>query len=95
MRNEEIKMNIKKYRATTTRDALEMIKQDLGDNALVLETKQVRTGGFLGLRSTMQVEVSAASPTTVAKAESKAPAAAAGHKSHQILNLTDYAQAGP
>lgn len=87
-------MNIKKYRATTTRDALEMIKQDLGDNALVLETKQVRTGGFLGLRSTMQVEVSAASPTTVAKPESKAPAKS-GLKSHQILNLTDYAQAGP
>ena len=87
-------MNIKKYRATTTRDALEMIKQDLGDNALVLETKQVRTGGFLGLRSTMQVEVSAASPTTVAKPESKAPAKS-GLKSHQILNLTGRAQAGP
>ncbi len=93
MINEEIKMNVKKYRAATTRDALEMIKQELGENALVLETKQVRTGGFLGMRSKMQVEVSAASPTTVAKPESKAPTRS-GIKSHQILNLTDYAQTG-
>ncbi len=53
-------MNIKKYRAATTREALEQIKMDLGEDALVMETKQVRRGGFLGLGSQMQVEISAA-----------------------------------
>ena len=84
-------MNIKKYRANTTREALEMIKQDLGANALVLETKQVRTGGFLGLRSSIQVEVSAAAPTVDTIPEPKI-AARKGIKSHQILNLTDYTE---
>jgi flagellar biosynthesis protein FlhF len=55
-------MNVKKYRATTTRKALEQIKQDLGEDAFVLETKQIRTGGFLGINSEMQIEISAALP---------------------------------
>lgn len=81
--------NVKKYRATTTREALELIKQDLGEDAFVLETKRVKTGGFMGIRSKMQVEVSAAAPAMFGKAE--APAAkkskGKGIPSHGILNL--------
>lgn len=54
-------MNVKKYRATTTREALEQVKMDLGDDAFVLETRQVNTGGFFGLRSRKEIEISAAS----------------------------------
>lgn len=72
-----------------------MIKHDLGEDAFVLETKKIKTGGFLGLRSTMQIEVSAAAaPDLDPKPQAKAMAAA-GFRSHQILNLTDDAPARP
>ncbi|HQZ95837.1 MAG TPA: flagellar biosynthesis protein FlhF [Pyrinomonadaceae bacterium] len=86
--------NIKKYRATTTREALEMIKRDLGEDAFVLETKRVKTGGFMGIRSKLQVEVSAAAPAMFGRSNAD-PAAPAkktkgkGIPSHGILNLGD------
>ena len=55
-------MNIKKYRASTTREALEKIKQDLGEDAFVIETKQVSTKGFLGFGAEKLIEVSATMP---------------------------------
>ncbi len=90
-------MNIKKYRAATTREALEQIKQDLGEDAFVLETKQVKSGGFFGLRSEIQIEVSAAAPNTpkpIATATAKtAKSSSAAY--HSILNLTDDTLAVP
>lgn len=53
-------LNVKKYTAATTREALEQIKKELGEDALVLETKQVRKGGFLGFGHETVVEMSAA-----------------------------------
>lgn len=50
-------MNIKRYRAATMRAALEQVKQELGADALVLETKEVMAGGFLGLGAKPQVEL--------------------------------------
>jgi flagellar biosynthesis protein FlhF len=87
-------MNIKKYRATTTREALEKIKKDLGENALVLETKQVRTGGFLGLGSGFQIEVSAAAPESFGNLKSGKKSGTEIH-SNRILNLTDDTVAAP
>ena len=55
-------MNIKKYRGATTREALEQIKEDLGENAFVIETKEIKTKGFLGFGSENQIEVSATVP---------------------------------
>lgn len=62
-------MQVKKYRAATTREALEQIKQDLGEDAFVLETKRVKSGGFLGLGAQMQIEISAANPALSVKTE--------------------------
>ena len=96
-------MNVKKYRATTTRQALEQIRQDLGEDAFVLETKQVRTGGFLGFKGETQIEISAAVPGIAARPAAKkqaaatpapAPAAAAFPRT-KILNLTDDTPAAP
>ncbi len=89
-------MNIKKYRATTTREALEKIKQDLGEDALVLETKQVRTGGFLGLGfgSGFQIEVSATAPAGFTKLTTEKKSKS-GIPSNRILNLTDDTVAAP
>jgi len=47
----------KLYRAATLREALEQIKRELGDDALVLGHKQVRVGGVLGIGSRELVEV--------------------------------------
>jgi flagellar biosynthesis protein FlhF len=87
-------MNVKKYRAASTREALEQIKNDLGENALVLETKQVRTGGFLGFGSGMQIEVSAAAPVSNGNSKTVRKTTAESHPD-RILNLTDDTVAAP
>jgi len=87
-------MNVKKYRAASTREALEKIKNDLGENALVIETKQVRKNGFLGFGIGTQIEISAAAPAqgsnlgAAKKSKEKIPA-------DRILNLTDDVIAAP
>jgi flagellar biosynthesis protein FlhF len=86
-------MNVKKYRAATTRKALEQIKQDLGENAFVLETKQVRTGGFLGINSQMQIEISAAVPDFAAKPVTNQPKPE--RATIQSLDLKDETIASP
>jgi flagellar biosynthesis protein FlhF len=82
-------MQVKKYRAATTREALEQIKQDLGEDAFVLETRRVKSGGFLGLGAQMQIEISAANPMQNAKntAEPK--------QTGQKLHLTESTVAAP
>lgn len=62
-------MQVKKFRAATTRAALEQIKKELGEDAFVLETRRVLTRGFLGLKTESQIEISAAAPASVAKNE--------------------------
>lgn len=79
--------NVKKYRAASTREALELVKKDLGEDAFVLETKHVKVGGLLGMGSKMQVEVSAASPSMFS--QSATPAAKKSVKSPAILKLND------
>lgn len=86
-------MNIRKYRAETTREALELIKRDLGEDAYVLETKRVRTGGFLGLRSRSEVEVSAATSEALSGNGNESGSAPAG--SEKLVDLKDEAAAGP
>lgn len=87
-------MDVKKYRATTTREALELIKQDLGEDAFVLETKQIKTGGFLGLRSQTQIEVSAASPKLFEQPQKKKQKVNK-QSSDRILSLKDETIAEP
>ena len=88
-------MNVKKYRATTTREALEQIKQDLGEDAFVLETRQVKSGGFLGFKSGTQIEISAAAPMFADKKTATAATKSYSAPSHQILNLKDDTVAVP
>lgn len=91
-------MNIKKYRATTTREALEQVKADLGEEAFVLETKQIRGGGFFGFKSEPQIEISAAVPTFSDKSQMKnsvETATSTSKSSHQILKLRDDSPAVP
>ena len=50
-------MNVKKYRAATMREALEQVKNELGEEALVLGSKNLTRKGFFGFGSREMVEV--------------------------------------
>jgi flagellar biosynthesis protein FlhF len=53
---------VKKYTAATQREALEMVKRDLGENAFVLDSRKVKRSKFLGFGGETCVEVSATLP---------------------------------
>lgn len=53
-------MRVKRYIVDTMPEALEKIKVDLGKDAIILNTKPIKTGGFLGLFGKQQIEVIAA-----------------------------------
>src|SRR5690625_3570973 len=53
-------MKVKKYQAPTMPEALDKVKNEFGDDAVILSSKAVYTGGFLGLFRKKQIEVVAA-----------------------------------
>jgi flagellar biosynthesis protein FlhF len=53
-------MKVKKYTANTMREAMTTIRLELGDDAVILNSKEVETGGFLGFFTKKQIEVIAA-----------------------------------
>jgi flagellar biosynthesis protein FlhF len=53
-------MRVKKYVVDSMSDALQQIRTDLGKNAIILNTKPIKTGGFLGMFRKKQIEVIAA-----------------------------------
>ena len=52
-------MQVKKYRADSMKEALESIKKELGPEALIIETRKVRSKGILGFFQPLKVEVTA------------------------------------
>ncbi|MFN0087980.1 MAG: flagellar biosynthesis protein FlhF [Blastocatellia bacterium] len=87
-------MNIKSYKAASLREALIRIKKELGEDALVVETRQVRAGGFLGVGARDLVEVRVAlNPKQEAEKRRQTPARA--QKSGARLRLTDDSAATP
>lgn len=59
-------MWVKKFLARTVPEAMAQVKAELGSEAVILHTSQVKVGGFFGLFGTLMVEVTAAAdrPTT-------------------------------
>lgn len=53
-------MKVKKFTAKTMHEAMKHIRSELGDNAVILNSKEVETGGFLGFFTKKQLEVIAA-----------------------------------
>lgn len=53
-------MRVKRYVVDSMPDALAQIRTDLGKDAVILNTKEIRSGGFLGLFSKKRIEVIAA-----------------------------------
>ncbi|QDX94981.1 flagellar biosynthesis protein FlhF [Brevibacillus laterosporus] len=63
-------MKVKRYLVESMPEALEKIRVELGKDAVILNTKQVKTGGFMGMFRKQQIEVIAAAET---KEEKQAP----------------------
>lgn len=53
-------MRVKRYIVDSMPDALQRIRSDLGKDAVILNTKEVKTGGVFGFFSRRQIEVIAA-----------------------------------
>lgn len=53
-------MRVKKYVVDSMPDAMQLIRKDLGNNAVIINTKRVRKGGLFGLFGRNQIEVIAA-----------------------------------
>lgn len=53
-------MRIKTYEASTMQEALLLARNELGENAVVLNTKHVKSGGILGFGGAEKVEIMAA-----------------------------------
>ncbi|MCM3713212.1 flagellar biosynthesis protein FlhF [Alkalihalobacillus oceani] len=71
-------MKVKKYIAATMPEAMKRIRGELGDEAVILHSKEVKTGGVFGLFAKKQLEVVAAvdpGPTRVRKETLIRPAA--------------------
>ncbi|MGH9901466.1 MAG: hypothetical protein ACRD68_06585 [Pyrinomonadaceae bacterium] len=89
-------MTTKKYRAATMREALEQIRQELGEEALVVDSRRVRAGGFLGVGAKEIFEVSvAAEPSPAAGAERAEAPKARSKSGYTSLNLSEDAPAVP
>ncbi|WP_028589381.1 flagellar biosynthesis protein FlhF [Paenibacillus massiliensis] len=53
-------MRVKRYIVNTMPEAMQQIREDLGSNAVILSTKPMKTGGFLGMFRQRKIEVIAA-----------------------------------
>ncbi|GAB6189434.1 hypothetical protein JCM30566_11730 [Marinitoga arctica] len=52
-------MKVKKYIVSTIPEAMEKIRNELGENAYILDTKRINKGGFLGIGGKKYIEVTA------------------------------------
>ncbi|SFP08078.1 flagellar biosynthesis protein FlhF [Salibacterium halotolerans] len=66
-------MKVKKFKAGTMPEAMTKIQADLGDDAVILNSRHVNAGGFLGLFTKKYIEVIAAKEDTPAAAPAPAP----------------------
>jgi flagellar biosynthesis protein FlhF len=66
-------MKIKKYITISMSEATKKIKEELGSEAVILSSKTVYTGGFLGMFKTKKIEVIAAIDEEVSTEPSFAP----------------------
>ncbi len=61
-------MRVKRYVVDSMPEALQRIRTELGKDAVILNTKEIRSGGFLGMFSKKKIEVIAAMDTNRAEA---------------------------
>ncbi|WP_068774642.1 flagellar biosynthesis protein FlhF [Paenibacillus sp. FJAT-26967] len=92
-------MRVKRYIVDSMPDALNKIRSDLGKDAVILNTKEVRTGGFLGFFGKKRIEVIAAveegqpAPAGAGYSASKAEPARSSSKAAAAAAVTAVARA--
>jgi len=59
-------MRVKRFVVDSMPDALQRIRVELGNDAVILNTKEIKIGGFLGLFGKKRIEVIAATDTSTA-----------------------------
>ena len=67
-------MRIKVFKAADLKEAMAMVKDELGRDAVILHTKRYRQGGFFGIQSKEVVEVTAAVDDVPRRPRVKLPA---------------------
>src|SRR6056297_2969769 len=66
-------MKIKKYVVDDVKTALKRIKNELGEDAVILQTRKFKKGGFLGIGRSVKYEVTAVADDKERKRENKVP----------------------
>ncbi|SET43203.1 flagellar biosynthesis protein FlhF [Paenibacillus sp. NFR01] len=66
-------MRVKRYVVDTMPDAMHSIRSELGSDAVILSTKEISVGGFLGLFKKKKIEVVAAVENAQKPARDKSP----------------------
>ena len=66
-------MKIKKYVVDDVKTALRRIKKELGEDAVILQTRKFKKGGFLGIGSSVKYEVTAVADDKERLREDKRP----------------------
>lgn len=87
-------MKVKKYIVSNLPDAVQQIRRELGSDAVILNTKEVRVGGFLGLFRKRRMEVIAAVDETVTKKAPRVHAGASAGLAGAALSDEPFEQAG-
>ncbi|MFC4103549.1 flagellar biosynthesis protein FlhF [Paenibacillus xanthanilyticus] len=77
-------MKVKRYIVNALPEALPMIRSELGADAVILNTKEIRIGGFLGMFAKKKMEVIAAVETGAAKPAPKTQTSAAAKPQPQL-----------
>lgn len=76
-------MRVKRFIGDNVTDTMSKIKRDLGPDAVILQTRQIKEGGFLGFFAKTKVEITAAIEE---KQLSKAKVAGTTEKNYQSVN---------
>jgi len=73
----EQEQEIRTYRGRTLEELVPKIREELGDDAVIVARRETRSGGFAGFFARREIEVDVAAAGTVAAVAPESPAAAA------------------
>lgn len=82
-------MKVKRYVVDDLPEAVQMIRSELGSDAVILNTKEIRIGGFLGMFRKKRMEVIAAIDEPSKKPPARAPVSLKPIERKPVLSLID------
>lgn len=85
-------MRVKRYLVDTLPDAVSLIRNEMGTDAVILETKEIKVGGFLGMFRKRKIEVMAAVEPTAQKKEAKTKQISSGQVDYVVEQILKASQ---